>query len=31
MGGGGEGLHKVLGQIGSKLWFPLKQKAPIDL
>ena len=24
-------LHKVFGQIGSKLWFPLKQKAPIDL
>ena len=24
-------LHKVLGHIGSKLWFPLQQKAPIDL
>ena len=29
--GVGEGLHKVLGQIGSKLWFPWQQKAPIDL
>ena len=29
--GVGERLHKVLGQIGSKLWFPWKQKAPIDL
>ena len=27
--GRGERLHKVLGQIGSKLWFPWKQKAPI--
>ena len=27
----GERLHKVLGQIGSKLWFPWQQKAPIDL
>ena len=27
----GEGLHKVLRQIGSKLWFPWQQKAPIDL
>ena len=26
-----ERLHKVLGQIGSKLWFPWQQKAPIDL
>ena len=26
-----ERLYKVLGQIGSKLWFPLQQKAPIDL
>ena len=24
-------VHKVLGQIGSKLWFPWQQKAPIDL
>ena len=29
--GVGERLHKVLGQIESKLWFPWKQKAPIDL
>ena len=29
--GGGERLHKVLGQIRSKLWFPWQQKAPIDL
>ena len=29
--GVGERLHKVLGQIGSKLWFPWQQKAPIDL
>ena len=29
--GSGERLHKVLGQIGSKLWFPWQQKAPIDL
>ena len=29
--GVGERLHKVLGQIRSKLWFPWKQKAPIDL
>ena len=28
--GMGERLHKVLGQIGSKLWFPWQQKAPID-
>ena len=27
----GERLHKVLGQIGSKLWFPWQQKAAIDL
>ena len=27
----GERLHKVLGKIGSKLWFPWQQKAPIDL
>ena len=27
----GEKLHKVLGQIGSKLWFPWQQKAPVDL
>ena len=29
--GVGERLHKVLGQIRSKLWFPWQQKAPIDL
>ena len=29
--GVGERLHKVLGQIGSKLWIPWQQKAPIDL
>ena len=29
--GVGERLHKVLGQIGSKLWFPWQQKASIDL
>ena len=29
--GMGERLHKVLGQIRSKLWFPWQQKAPIDL
>ena len=29
--GVGERLHKVLGWIGSKLWFPWQQKAPIDL
>ena len=29
--GVGERLHKVLWQIGSKLWFPWQQKAPIDL
>ena len=29
--GVGERLHKVLGQIGSKLLFPWQQKAPIDL
>ena len=28
---GGERLHKVLGQIGSNLWFPWQPKAPIDL
>ena len=27
----GERQHKVLGQIGSKLWFQWQQKAPIDL
>ena len=27
----GERLHKVLGQNGSKLWFPWQQKALIDL
>ena len=26
-----ESLHKVLGQIGSKPWFPWQQKAPTDL
>ena len=25
----GERLHKVLGQIGSKLWFPGQQKPPL--
>ena len=29
--GVGERLHKVLGQIGLKLWFPGQQKALIDL
>ena len=29
--GGGERLHKVLRQIGSKLWCPWQQNAPIDL
>ena len=29
--GVGERLHKVLGQIGLKLWVPLQQKAPIGL
>ena len=29
--GVGERLHKVLGQIGSKLCFPWQQKGPIDL
>ena len=29
--GVGERLHKVLGQIGAKLWCPWQQKAPIDL
>ena len=29
--GVGERQHKVLGQIGSKLWFPWQQKAPMDL
>ena len=29
--GVGERLHKVLGQIELKLWFPWQQKAPIDL
>ena len=28
---GGERLHKVLRQIGSKLWRPWQQKAPTDL
>ena len=27
--GVGERLHKVLGQIGSKLWFPWQQKVPL--
>ena len=27
--GMGERLHKVLGQIGSKLWFPWQQKPPL--
>ena len=27
----GERLHKVLAQIGSKLWFPWQQKDPIEL
>ena len=27
----GKRLHKVLGQIGSNLWFPWQQKPPIDL
>ena len=27
--GKGERLHKVLGQIGSKLWFPWQQKPPL--
>ena len=29
--GVGERLHKVLGHIRSKLWFPWQQKAPIEL
>ena len=29
--GVGERLRKVLGQIGSKVWFQWQQKAPIDL
>ena len=29
--GVGKKLYKVLGQIGSKLWFPWQQKFPIDL
>ena len=29
--GGGERLHNVFKQIGSKLWCPWQQKAPIDL
>ena len=29
--GSGERLHNVLRQIGSKLWCPWQQKAPIDL
>ena len=29
--GVGERLHKVFGQIGSKLWFLWQQKTPIDL
>ena len=28
--GGGERLHNVLRQIGSKVWSPWQQKAPID-
>ena len=28
---GGERQHNVLRHIGSKLWFPWQQKAPIDL
>ena len=27
----GERLHKVLGQVGSELWFPWQQIAPIEL
>ena len=27
----GERLHKVLGQVGSELWFPWQQIAPIGL
>ena len=29
--GGGERLHNVLRQIGSKLWCPWQKEAPIDL
>ena len=29
--GVGERLHKVLGQVGSELWFPWQQIAPIEL
>ena len=29
--GWGERLQKVFGQIGSKVWFPWQQKAPIGL
>ena len=29
LGWGKERLHKVLGQIGSKLWFPWQQKPPL--
>ena len=29
--GWGKRLHKVWEQIGSKLWFPWQQKAPVDL
>ena len=29
--GVGERLHKVLGQVGSELWFPWQQIAPIGL
>ena len=29
--GEGERLHKVLGQVGSELWFPWQHKAPIGL
>ena len=27
----GKRLHKVLGQVGSELWFPWQQIAPIEL
>ena len=27
--GAGERQHKVLGQVGSKLWFPWEQKLPL--
>ena len=29
--GGGERLHNVLREIGSKLWRPWQQKSPVDL